>query len=101
MQVARLSLATRASSITVGCHSSHLAESLAKRFLQIAVDVDRRMIDCGDIITVGGFLAWDNVGRFLVDKILGPGVGAKGFVVSDAAGEARYFTGFVPPQTQR
>jgi transcriptional regulator GlxA family with amidase domain len=56
----------------------------------------------GNIITAGGFLSWVDVGLFLVDRILGPAMRAKTarFVLSDpAAGEARYFTGFAPPQT--
>jgi transcriptional regulator GlxA family with amidase domain len=78
------------------------AEALAKRFPQIVVDTNRRIIDYGDIITAGGFLAWVDLGLFLVDRILGPAVWAKTahFVLSGpAAGEARYFTGFAPPQT--
>jgi transcriptional regulator GlxA family with amidase domain len=34
------------------------AEALAKRFPEIAVDPNQRIIDHGDIITAGGFLAW-------------------------------------------
>jgi hypothetical protein len=44
-----------------------------------------------------------SVGKmFLVDRILGPAIRAETatFVLADpAAGEARYFTGFAPPQT--
>jgi transcriptional regulator GlxA family with amidase domain len=80
------------------------AQALAKRFPRIVVDTNRRIIDHGDIITAGGFLAWVDLGLFLVGKILGPtmrGQTAR-FVLSDpTAGEARYFTGFAPPQTHR
>ena len=79
------------------------AEALAKRFPQIVVDVNRRIIDHGDIVTAGGFLAWVDLGLFLVARILGPAMRAETarFVLSDsAAGEAaRYFTDFAPPQT--
>jgi transcriptional regulator GlxA family with amidase domain len=78
------------------------AEALAKRFPQIVVDTNRRIIDHGDIITAGGFLSWVDLGLFLVDRILGPAMRAETarFVLSDsAAGEARYFAGFAPPQT--
>ena len=78
------------------------AGALAKRFPQIVVDVHRRIIDHGDIVTAGGFLAWVDLGLFLINRILGPVVRAETarFVLSDsAAGEARYFTGFAPPQT--
>src|ERR1700758_1995101 len=78
------------------------AEALAKRFPQIVVDTNRRIIDHGDVITAGGFLSWVDLGLFLVDRIFGPAIRAETarFVLSDpAAGEARYFTGFAPPQT--
>jgi transcriptional regulator GlxA family with amidase domain len=78
------------------------AKALAKRFPKIVVDTNRRIIDRGDIITAGGFLAWVDLGLFLVDRILGPAIRAETarFVLADpAAGEARYFTGFAPPQT--
>jgi transcriptional regulator GlxA family with amidase domain len=76
------------------------AESLAKRFPRIVVDVNRRIIDYGDIVTAGGFLSWVDMGLFLVERILGRATRAKTarFVLSNAAGEARYFTGFAPPQ---
>jgi transcriptional regulator GlxA family with amidase domain len=80
------------------------AKTLAKRFPKIVVDTNRRIIDHGDIITAGGFLSWVDLGLFLVDRILGPAIRAETaqFVLSDpAAGEARYFTGFAPPQTHR
>ncbi|SEF15410.1 transcriptional regulator, AraC family with amidase-like domain [Rhizobiales bacterium GAS191] len=78
------------------------AEALAKRFPQIVVDTNRRIIDHGDIITAGGFLSWVDLGLFLVDRMFGPAMWAETarFVLSDpAAGKARYFTGFAPPQT--
>jgi transcriptional regulator GlxA family with amidase domain len=78
------------------------ADALAKRFPKIVVDTNRRIIDHGDIITAGGFLSWVDVGLFLVDRILGPATRAETarLVLSDpAADDARYFTGFAPPQT--
>lgn len=78
------------------------AEALAKRFPQIVVDTNLRIIDHGDIITAGGFLSWVDLGLFLVGRILGPAMRAETarFVLGDpAAGQARYFTGFAPPQT--
>jgi transcriptional regulator GlxA family with amidase domain len=78
------------------------AEALAKRFPEITVDTNQRIIDDGDIITAGGFLAWVDVGLLLVDRILGVPVRAEtaGFICSDpAASAARYFPGFVPRQT--
>jgi transcriptional regulator GlxA family with amidase domain len=79
-------------------------QALAKRFPQITVNTDQRIIDYGDIVTAGGFLAWVDVGLFLVERILGAAVRAETarFVLSDpAAIEARYFVGFAPPQAHR
>ncbi len=79
-------------------------EALAARFPKIAVDTNRRIIDYGDIVTAGGFLAWVDVGLFLVDRILGGAVKAETarFVLSDpTSSDARYFVGFPPPQSHR
>jgi transcriptional regulator GlxA family with amidase domain len=77
------------------------AERLAKRFPEIVVEAHRRIIDHGNIITAGGFMAWVDVGLFLVDRILGRAVSAETarLVLSDSvASEASYFPGFAPPQ---
>jgi transcriptional regulator GlxA family with amidase domain len=78
------------------------AEALAKRFPEITVDTNQRIIDDGDIITAGGFLAWVDVGLLLVDRLLGGAVRAETarLIHSDpAASAARYFPGFAPRQT--
>jgi transcriptional regulator GlxA family with amidase domain len=79
-------------------------EALAERFPKITVDTNRRIIDYGDIVTAGGFLAWVDVGLFLVDRFLGAAIKAETarFVLSDPASrDARYFVGFPPPQSHR
>jgi transcriptional regulator GlxA family with amidase domain len=85
---------------SVSTHSI-CAEALAERFPEIMVDTNRRIIDHGDIITAGGFMAWVDVGLFLVDQIFGSAVRAETarFILSDpAASEAAYFPGFAPKQ---
>jgi transcriptional regulator GlxA family with amidase domain len=77
------------------------AEALAKRFPAISVDPNERIIDYGDIISAGGFMAWVDVGLVLVDRMLGAAAKAETarFVLSDPnAREARYFAGFAPMQ---
>lgn len=77
-------------------------QALAERFPRITVEINRRIIDCGDIVTAGGFLAWVDVGLFLVDRILGAAAKAETarFVLSDTtASDAPYFVGFPPPQS--
>jgi transcriptional regulator GlxA family with amidase domain len=78
------------------------AEALAQRFPRIIVDANQRIIDHGDIITAGGFLAWVDVGLLLVERILGSAVRAATarFVLSDpAASGSRNLPGFAPPQS--
>ncbi len=80
------------------------AEALAKRFPEIVVDATQRIIDEGDIMTAGGFMAWIDVGLLLVDRALGSDVRAETarFIVSDSvAGQARYFAGLAPRQGHR
>jgi transcriptional regulator GlxA family with amidase domain len=77
------------------------AKALAKRFPKIVVDTNQRIIDHCDIITAGGFLSWVDLSLFLVERILGPAIRAETarFALDNpAAGEARYFSGFAPPQ---
>lgn len=78
--------------------------ALAQRFPKINVDTNRRIIDYGDIVTAGGFLAWVDVGLFVVERILGAAVKMETarFVLSGtASSDARYFVGFPPPQSHR
>jgi transcriptional regulator GlxA family with amidase domain len=49
----------------------YCAETLAKRFPEITVDKNQRIIDDGDVITAGGFMSWVDVGLLLIDRILG------------------------------
>ena len=69
------------------------AEALAKRFPEISVDTNERIINHGDIISAGGFMARVDVGLLLVDRILGSAVRTETarFILSDpAAREAHY-----------
>ena len=78
------------------------ADALAKRFPEITVDTNRRIIDHGDILTAGGFMAWVDVGLLLLERILGRAVRTETarFILSDpTVSEARYFAGFAPRQT--
>jgi transcriptional regulator GlxA family with amidase domain len=75
-------------------------EALAQRFPKILVDTKRRIIDYGDIITAGGFLAWVDVGLLLMERIFGETDGAEiaRFFISDpTARDAHFFPpGFAP-----
>src|SRR5260221_5543515 len=68
------------------------AEALAKRFPQIVVDTNRRIIDHGDIITAGGVLSWVALGLFFVYRIFAP---------RPWAGRGRSFLFGPPPRVAR
>ncbi|MGL3822206.1 GlxA family transcriptional regulator [Sphingopyxis sp. R3-92] len=75
----------------------HLLQS---RFPEIAhVETDRLLIDDGDIITVGGVMAWTDLGLTLVSRFLGPTVmidTARQLLVDSPGREQRYYSPFSP-----
>jgi len=75
------------------------ADTLAARFPEIKVDVDRMVIDDGDIITAGGILAWTDLGLTLVERFLGPSImlDTARFLLIDPPGRSqRPYNHFVP-----
>ncbi|WP_246746806.1 helix-turn-helix domain-containing protein [Agrobacterium burrii] len=63
---------------------------------------DRLMIDGGDIISVGGLMAWTDLGLKLVERYLGPVVmaqTARMLLVDPPGREQRYYSGFAPRLT--
>lgn len=53
------------------------ANELGARFPKVRVHADQPIIDDGDIITSAGLMAWSELGLRLVDRFLGPGIGAR------------------------
>lgn len=52
-------------------------ETLSSQFPALKVDVDKPIIDDGDIITTGGLMAWAEIGLRLVDRLLGPSIATR------------------------
>jgi transcriptional regulator GlxA family with amidase domain len=52
-------------------------EQLASQFPAVKVDVDKPIIDDGDIITTAGLMAWAEIGLRLVDRLLGPSIATR------------------------
>ena len=51
------------------------------------------------LVTAARFLSWVDLCLFLVERILGPAIGAEtARFENPSAGEARYFNGFAPPR---
>src|SRR5271154_5418993 len=76
--------------------------ALSSQYPKVIADASRRIIDCGDIVSAGGYLAWIDIGLFLIERILGAVVKnqtAHLVLSSGGAGEAPYLVGFSPPRT--
>lgn len=75
------------------------AEVLAERFPAIHVDIEKLIIDDGDIITAGGLMSWTDLGLKLVDRILGSTImieTARFLLVDPPGREQRYYSNFSP-----
>ena len=51
-----------------------LASTFRERFPRVRLEVDRMVVDDGDIVTAGGVMAWVDLGLALVARFLGPTV---------------------------
>jgi transcriptional regulator GlxA family with amidase domain len=79
-------------------------DALAMRFPDIALDADKLVIDDGDIITAGGYMAWTDLGLKLVDRVLGPTVMmdiARFMLVDPPGREQRFYSPFAPRLNHR
>lgn len=81
--------------------STHWAyeEEFKARFPAVRVNSRIRMVDYGDIVTVGGFMAWIDMGLRLISRFLGPTVAdetARFLLIRPGSWNAPYFQAFVP-----
>ncbi|WP_417733777.1 GlxA family transcriptional regulator, partial [Roseovarius sp.] len=75
------------------------ADTFRERFPTAILDVDRLLIDGGDIISAGGLMAWTDLGLKLVERYLGPLVmaqTARMLLIDPPGREQRYYSGFAP-----
>ncbi|MFT4115267.1 GlxA family transcriptional regulator [Bradyrhizobium sp.] len=83
---------------TVTTHWAY-ADLFRTRFPATAVDIDKLLIEDGDIVTAGGVMAWTDVGLKLVDRFLGPTImaeTARTLVVDPPGREQRFYSAFSP-----
>jgi transcriptional regulator GlxA family with amidase domain len=83
---------------SVTTHWDH-ADVFGRRFPEARLDVDKLIIDDGDIISAGGLMAWVDMGLKLVDRFLGPVVmveTARYMLVDPPGREQRYYSAFSP-----
>ncbi len=79
-----------------------LAEHFADRFPAVHLEIDKLVVDDGDIMTAGGLMAWVDLGLRLVDRLVGPSVmlaTARFFLVDPAGREQRFYNCFAPRLT--
>ncbi|MFG1351689.1 GlxA family transcriptional regulator [Xanthobacter autotrophicus] len=75
------------------------ANDFAERFPNARVNIDKLVIDDGDLITAGGLMAWTDLGLKLVDRLLGPTAmleTARFLLVDPPGREQRYYSVFSP-----
>jgi transcriptional regulator GlxA family with amidase domain len=82
-------------------HWDH-AELFRQRFPRVKLDIDKLIIDDGDIISAGGIMAWIDLGLKIVDRFLGPTIMAETahYLLVDPPGrEQCYYSAFSPNLT--
>ncbi|SBV32211.1 conserved protein of unknown function [uncultured Sphingopyxis sp.] len=75
------------------------AEEFRARFPDVRMEVDRMVVDDGDIVTAGGLMAWTDLGLRIVERLLGPTVMMETarFLLIDPAGRAqKNYASFAP-----
>ena len=83
---------------TVTTHWTY-EEEFQARFPEIRVDVDRLLVDDGDILTAGGVMAWTDLALRLVDRFLGAAAmldTARAFLIDPPGREQSYYSAFTP-----
>lgn len=77
-----------------------LSSRFKERFPRVRLDVDRVLINDGDVITAGGLMSWMDLGLELVERFTCPTVMielGKYLVIDTGRREQRYYKQFVPP----
>ncbi|MEM1048176.1 MAG: GlxA family transcriptional regulator [Pseudomonadota bacterium] len=76
-----------------------LADRFAETYPGPLLDIDKLIIDDGDIVTAGGLMAWVDLGLRLIDRFSGPAVmqaTARFFLVDPSGREQRFYHTFQP-----
>ena len=77
-------------------------EDFEQRFPDVDLDVDRIIIEDGDIVTAGGAMAWTDLGLRMVDRFLGSQVmneAARALLIDPSRREQCYYSAFSPNLT--
>ena len=80
----------------------YFAEQFGERFADVRLEIDRLVVDDGDIITAGGMLAWTDLGLRIVERLLGPSVmmeTARFLLIDPSGREQKHYASFAPKLT--
>ncbi len=80
----------------------YFAEQFRERFPDVRLEIDRMLIDDGDIVTAGGLMAWTDLGLRIVERLLGPSVmmeTARFLLIDPAGREQKHYASFTPRLT--
>jgi transcriptional regulator GlxA family with amidase domain len=83
---------------TATTHWSH-AHELKCRFPNIKIEIEKLLIDHGDVFTAGGVMAWIDLGLRWIEKLMSPTVmlaAARFFVVDPPRLDQRLYAAFCP-----
>lgn len=75
------------------------AEHHQSLYPEVKIDIDRLVIDDGDIVTAGGAMAWTDLCLKLIDRFLGPSTmikTARILLIDPPGREQRYYSVFSP-----
>lgn len=78
------------------------AEAFRTRFPDVRLEIDRMVIDDGDIVTAGGLMAWTDLGLRIVERLLGPSVmmeTARFLLIDPSGREQKNYASFAPKLT--
>lgn len=78
------------------------ADAFRARFGATRLDIDRLIVEDGDIITAGGAMSWTDLGLKLLDRLLGPEVmfqTSRILLIDPPGREQRYYSFFSPTMT--
>jgi transcriptional regulator GlxA family with amidase domain len=80
----------------------YFADQFRVRFPDVRLEIDRMVIDDGDIVTAGGLMAWTDLGLRIVERLLGPTVmmeTARFLLIDPGGREQKNYASFAPRLT--
>lgn len=80
----------------------YFADEFRARFPDVRLEIDRMVIDDGDIMTAGGLMAWTDLGLRIAERLMGPTVmmeTARFLLIDPSGREQKHYASFAPRLT--